>query len=272
MIKKAVKNIMEKNRVLRPVLIGFRRVRLMVSALKLPKYLKVKVSENDYFLINTRNWPSSSFCLRKRDGEYVVHEDVETELFKKEVGKGSTVIDAGAHIGYYSLLAASLGADKIYAFEVLDSFANEVEKQAKVNSFEKRIEVINKPLGLAGKEIRFGNYGERVVKRAVSLDDFCSERNIKPDFIKVDIEGGETDFVKGALRTIESVHPTMIISVHPDFLSVSQIDVMIKDLIRADCRIYPISCSKPFVSENYIGSWNEIKNRKEFTNNLLVKG
>jgi len=34
------------------------------------------------------------------------HEEFETEIFKKEIKKGDKVLDLGAHIGYYTLLAA----------------------------------------------------------------------------------------------------------------------------------------------------------------------
>ncbi len=47
------------------------------------------------------------------------HEPGTTALFKKLVKEGMTVVDIGAHIGYFSLLAASLVREKgsVFAFE-----------------------------------------------------------------------------------------------------------------------------------------------------------
>ena len=35
---------------------------------------------------------------------------------------------------------------------------------------------------------------------SVSLDDFCKFENLKPDIVKVDIEGSEIDFLLGAKK------------------------------------------------------------------------
>ena len=48
-----------------------------------------------------------------------VNEKYETELFKKMVQDGMVVVDIGANIGYYTLIAAKLVGNKgiVYAFE-----------------------------------------------------------------------------------------------------------------------------------------------------------
>lgn len=47
------------------------------------------------------------------------YEKAETELFNDMVTKGMTVVDIGANVGYYSLIAARLVGNnsKVYAFE-----------------------------------------------------------------------------------------------------------------------------------------------------------
>jgi len=46
-------------------------------------------------------------------------EKYETKLFKKSIKRGMVVLDIGANIGYYTLLAARLVGDegKVFAFE-----------------------------------------------------------------------------------------------------------------------------------------------------------
>lgn len=48
-----------------------------------------------------------------------VYEPKTTSLFKKVIREGDIVVDVGAHIGYYTLLASRLVGDtgKVYAFE-----------------------------------------------------------------------------------------------------------------------------------------------------------
>jgi FkbM family methyltransferase len=64
------------------------------------------------------------FSLNVRDGSYIgaqllqhgVWESAETDLVRSLVRPGDLVIDAGAHVGYYSLLMAHAGA-RVLAFE-----------------------------------------------------------------------------------------------------------------------------------------------------------
>lgn len=50
---------------------------------------------------------------------YGCHEEEETEIFKKHLRGGMTVLDIGANVGYYTLLASDLAGPrgKVYAFE-----------------------------------------------------------------------------------------------------------------------------------------------------------
>jgi len=49
---------------------------------------------------------------------------------------------------------------------------------------------------------------------AISLDDFLTHREGRINFIGIDAEGAEGMVLKGALKTIESHHPILLIEVH----------------------------------------------------------
>ena len=49
---------------------------------------------------------------------------------------------------------------------------------------------------------------------SVSVDSFCQENNVKPDLIKVDIEGGEIKMLEG-LEVIKKFKPIIFLSYHP---------------------------------------------------------
>ena len=56
-----------------------------------------------------------------------------------------------------------------------------------------------------------------------TIDDYCSANNIKPDFIKMDIEGGELPALIGGLKTIRNSRPQMAISIYhcdSDFINI----------------------------------------------------
>lgn len=46
------------------------------------------------------------------------------------------------------------------------------------------------------------------------MDDFVADNNLQIGLIKVDIEGLEQDFLKGAENTIKTQKPALTISIH----------------------------------------------------------
>lgn len=53
----------------------------------------------------------------------------------------------------------------------------------------------------------------------VSLDDYCTMRNIIPQVVTMDVEGAELEVLKGADLLLSQHHPTVFISVHPTFMA-----------------------------------------------------
>ena len=66
------------------------------------------------------------------------------------------------------------------------------------------------------------NWEQRIVD-VITMDKFCEERNVFPDFIKMDIEGSELSALKGGMSTIKKCRPQLAISIYhssEDFINI----------------------------------------------------
>lgn len=146
-----------------------------------------------------------------------------------KIKKGDSVIDAGANIGLFSVLASKkTGAEgKIFSFEPIENSAKILEKNI-LNNNIKNANIIKQALGEKNCEKEFtvlensaentgyfqGDYPKETVKVTI-LDDFVAENNLsKVDFIKADVEGMERELVRGAEKTIKRFKPNLAICVY----------------------------------------------------------
>jgi FkbM family methyltransferase len=155
----------------------------------------------------------------------------EYGAFKPEVAAGGVVLDVGANLGAYTLLFGQwVGAEgRVFAFEPAPESRRGLERHVALNGLRDRIEVRPEAMAAAPGVARFraaGPQGDnRIVDsdaggievRTTSVDAFCRGRNLRPDFIKVDVEGAELDVLKGARDTIAAAGPALglYIEMHP---------------------------------------------------------
>lgn len=143
-----------------------------------------------------------------------VFERFETELFKKEVTEGATVLDISANFGYYTLLAANLVGESgtVFAFEPhLGNFAT-LQKNVEINGCKNVVPVkraVSDKSGYANLFMGGDNtlhslsnrVGKAIMVETVALDEFFDE-DCQVDVIKIDIEGAEMLALLGAERLI----------------------------------------------------------------------
>ena len=160
--------------------------------------------------------------LRVLRGTY---EPEQTAHFVRWIRPGATVIDIGAHVGYYTLLASMLAGKtgSVWAFEpeptnaaflrqhmYLNHCSNvHVEEVAVSNSSGRARFVCGKGSGTG----HLDGSGDMEV-RTVRLADFCSARGIRPSALKIDVEGAETEVLEGARELIRSSRPVIFLSTH----------------------------------------------------------
>jgi len=138
-------------------------------------------------------------------------------VLKREIRRGDVVLDVGAHIGYYTLIAAKLVGREghVFAFEPDSSNFSLLTKNIQANHL-KNVTLIQKAvsnrtgkikLHLSEKDSLFHSVVyEEVGKQTIEVDTVCLDdyfRNCerKVNFIKMDIEGAEPLAIEG-MRTL----------------------------------------------------------------------
>lgn len=168
---------------------------------------------------------------RFRSFVYGTWEPEVTNVVSAIVKPGMTVIDLGAHIGYYTLIFAKrVGpAGRIAAFEPLPANFGLLTKNIGLNQLH-NVEIF--------PQAAFSRIGEVIVNvpddvpnsgdasvchargtkqlsvPAITLDSFCASKGFRPDIVKMDVEGAEYDVLIGAQQTITRCHPKMLIELH----------------------------------------------------------
>jgi FkbM family methyltransferase len=144
-----------------------------------------------------------------------------TEVFRKSIKKGMTIIDVGANVGYYSLMAAKIAKNgEIYAFEPETDNFSLLNASIKQNNFKNLTTMqecvsdidgtttffINTASNNLGSHsmIRSEN-GAEVNVKTTRLDTFIQAAKIdKVDVLKIDAESAEPLVLLGAKRLLET--------------------------------------------------------------------
>ncbi|SFM80559.1 FkbM family methyltransferase [Thermodesulforhabdus norvegica] len=163
------------------------------------------------------------------------YEKFTMQLFKKTLAPGMVVCDIGAHIGFYSLIAArKVGSrGRVYAFEPDPRTFPYLVRNIKQNGFSELIVPVKKAvsnqegvLRLHLDEVTGGDTslfhrdtsGRTIEVQSIKLDDFLPNQ-VKVDVIKMDIEGGETVALEGMENVLKrSSDVKMFVECNPDML------------------------------------------------------
>ena len=166
------------------------------------------------------------------------------------------IIDAGGYVGDTALLFSSYTDKNIHVFEASPSNMDIIRETIRLNHLD-NIVPVSKALGEKSGTATFSlgernscnslverpgyNYPDHIEVPVVTLDDYVRENNIEVGLIKVDIEGGEQMLLRGAVETIRTQHPILLISIYHsanDFFE-------IKPMIEKMCDKYTFRIVKP---------------------------
>jgi len=164
------------------------------------------------------------------------YEQDEIRFARSVLKLGDTAIDAGAHIGFFTMqMASAVGhTGKVYAFEPFDPNADLLERSIVENRFADRVVCQRAAVGgasgsatLTFPEETLNSGGAYLLRDGVSpltgnqmktvpvfaLDDVPLARPVR--FIKMDVEGAEPLVVRGARRILQEDRPIILSELHP---------------------------------------------------------
>ena len=166
------------------------------------------------------------------------------------------IIDAGGYVGDTALLFSSYTDKSIHVFEASPSNMDIIRETIRLNQLE-NIVPVSKALGENSGTATFSlgernscnslverpgyNYPNHIEVPVITLDDYVRENNLEVGLIKVDIEGGEQLLLKGAVETIRTQHPILLISIYHSANDFFEIKPMIKKM----CDKYTFRIIKP---------------------------
>jgi FkbM family methyltransferase len=149
-----------------------------------------------------------------------IMEPSETSWVKEWLGPGMTVVDVGANVGYYTLLAASyVGVSgKVLAIEPSPYAYGRLQEAVAANGLS-QVVTLRLALGSTDGEMTlysppsdnhtpsmiFAGQAGGIGVQVSTLDNCLKEWNVEVvDLLKLDVEGFEPQILAGALPTLKS--------------------------------------------------------------------
>ncbi|HET9056931.1 MAG TPA: FkbM family methyltransferase [Chitinophagaceae bacterium] len=168
---------------------------------------------------------------------YGYYEKSLSSIWEKLINKNDTIIDIGANIGYFSILAANKATlGKTYCFEPISFHFSQLQKNISLNGLtniypypqaisdktENTVIFISNPdnSGMSSLSMPENFSGKSEKTATITIDKFISDHQIlNVNLIKIDVEGAELKVIQGMLETLNKCKPLVIIEVIEKYLN-----------------------------------------------------
>jgi len=189
-----------------------------------------------------------------------VYEPIFYNAFVREIRAGMQVLDIGGHVGFFALGAALRSGREghVHVFEPTPETIRVLKRHIELNGWTDRITVFPGVMADKDGEMTFYSHGSSMASSlsrantvdlnperpkqatvlsvpAVTLDSYCRKNGIRPDVIKIDVEGAELLVLQGGRQTLMQSRPIVLCEVHTRHLancggSVEQFDACVREL------------------------------------------
>ena len=157
----------------------------------------------------------------------------EYRAFRSAVGPGAVVLDVGASVGSYAMLFGQWTRPhgRVYAFEPAPDIRAVLERHVAINDLDGIVVPVAAAASDANGRSTFVTPGPHGISRlaaagesspllveTITIDEFCKREAVRPDLIKIDVEGAELAVLRGARDTLSArrdmavfveLHPTL---------------------------------------------------------------
>lgn len=170
-------------------------------------------------------------CRWIRNASY--EADVAAYL-RAGIRPGQCCVDVGAHVGFYVLQMAlwTSPGGRVIAFEPNPTARAVLKANVALNGFSERVTIEASAAGAArgtadlsrsgdttglsrlGAPSSDSTAGARVRVPVVTLDEYCSEHRITPDWILIDAEGVDLEVLQGAAALLRDTPVQVVVEMH----------------------------------------------------------
>lgn len=178
-------------------------------------------------IYDTSEWYSKKWFFPRYD-ESRIHEPTATDIFIDHINSDNIVLDIGGHLGYFSCIAGELAKNGyVHVFEVDPKCLSLIRKNLEINDLDNVLvhnyavsdskEIVKIPQSKNPNPnliINANPSNNYIEVESVVIDDFLAQNNIRPDFIKIDIEGAEWKALRGMKKTLEYTNATILVEIH----------------------------------------------------------
>jgi FkbM family methyltransferase len=212
---------------------------------------------------------SRNYCLLPGG----VPNEPETHIFLERVIKvfpkqNILFIDIGASVGEFVIPLGKLDKIKhIYAFEPNEEAAKSIMISAFINNLDDKIRVSTNPIGSYDGDAffylntrsptgsRLVAYSQQAIKVKVRKIDSIFQETVCDVIIKIDIEGGELEALKGAKEFILRNNPLIIFEYNEITKSVFKLDKVYDILPKNQWHLFRLR-KDGFLDQIFDNTWN----------------
>lgn len=187
------------------------------------RLFKKPIVEMEGIKINMGNYMTELIqdCIYKNQ-----YETAELQFIKSYLEPNDIVMEIGAGLGLLSSYCAkNLGSDRVFAYEANPSLIKQIKKNYQINNVNPHLEncIVGEKVGTEIFYLRKGFWASSTIKPKqpaqqiqVKVKSFNEEiHKINPNFLIIDIEGGEGELLKYAdfynvKKIVIELHPNVI--------------------------------------------------------------